>query len=195
MAYNKYPDFKDIVHKIKQIDYENNVTFQVLYETPLYMTTSDKYDPTVIMSQQYPTPNSYRKLVITVNNAPIEKLLDIPDRYHRKHIDLDNGLWNSKKDIILKKAELCTQKHVFKKPWFDEVYQTIIKYNPDYTEEELIGSHDSYNWCVIEHVSHKVTEIPALLDPYYQTYTVTVMYDMAREYSDIIVDEINKLLI
>lgn len=95
------------------------------------------------------------------------------------------------KPIVLTKGQVLEHRQVIKKPWFHSAFITILKENPDFTEEDMVGeivyydddgyACSSFNTNVVEDIVYTETVIKDVTDPNH-SYCHFSVYPDGREY-------------
>lgn len=148
----------------------------------------------------YPNSEHFLHISIKSNLEKIEKLRKIP----RGQVSEDtDGIWNYVNKKIIKGKQYIKHRRVIKKPCFHALYLAMLKINPDYTEEEMIGEETiacnccasrTFNKNVVEDIEYTYTTIEEIYDPVNAEYNICVMYDDIDRHFDYILKEIESLV-
>ncbi len=149
----------------------------------------------------YPNSEHFLHISIKSNLEKIEKLKKIP----KGEVSEDtNGIWNYINKKIIKEKQYIKHRQVIKKPCFHALYLAMLKINPDYTEEEMIGEETidcgcctvtTFNKNVVEDIKYTYTTIDEVYDPVNAVYNICVMYNDIDKHLDSILKDLDSLLL
>ncbi len=205
----------EMLRNILKERYPNGEITTEEYLTPCGFTMSkEKYEeiskrgpfgrigPGTDFTKPLPSSEYFLRITVRANLEKIDKLKKIPVGTVSEDT---NGIWNQTMKIMTEKKKYIKHRRVIKKPCFHALYVAMLKINPNYTEEEMIGEEINtygeyedvitFNKNVVDDIIYTTTVVEEKYDPVYGQYILSVMYNDIDTHLDSILKDLDSLLL